>query len=421
MNRLLLPFLLLLTAPLAQAAEEKAPPIAIVDATVHTLGPAGTLQHATVLIDGGKIRAVGTDVALPANARRIAAAGKVVTPGLFDSLTRLGVVEVNAVRGSRDSASDDDRITAAFSVIDALNPRSSLIPVNRIDGLTRAVVAPANGEHSLIAGQGAVIHLGLGTDLVVRTPVAMFATLGEAGAGLGGGSRGTALLRLREAFEDARDYAAHRTDFETGDRRAYALSRLDLEALGPVVRGELPLVVTVHRASDIEAVLRFARELKLKLILAGVTEGWKVAPQIAAAQVPVLAEPLSNIPDSFERLGATLENTARLKAAGVTVALMTGDAHNARNLRQGAGNAVAYGLPWEEGLRAITQVPARIWGLADRLGTLEAGKEADLVIWDGDPLELTTSAEQVFIRGEAIPMTSRQLELRDRYRNLAPR
>jgi imidazolonepropionase-like amidohydrolase len=329
----------------------------------------------------------------------------------------LGVVEVGAVEGTRDGRVQDDRVTAAFNVADALNPRSVLIPVNRIEGLTRAVVAPAPGK-SLIAGQGVVITLGGPGDFLVRSPVAMFAVLGEQGSHLAGGSRAAALLRLKEAFQDALDYNANRKAFDAGDRRAYSFSRLDLEALLPVVKGQLPLVVAVDRASDIETVLRFAKEWKLKLILSGVTEGWKVADQIAAAKVPVLVNPMADLPDSFESMGSTLENAARLHKAGVTLAFMTGDAHNARNLKQGAGNAVAYGLPWDAALEAMTIAPARIWGIADHYGTLEPGKDADVVIWDGDPLELSTFADAVFIRGKEMPMKSRQTELRDRYKDL---
>jgi imidazolonepropionase-like amidohydrolase len=391
--------------------------IAIIGATVHTMGPQGTIQNATVLIENGRIRAVGPALAVPAGARRIDARGKVVTPGLFDSLSRLGLVEVNAVEGTEDATVEDDRVTAAFRVADALNPRSVLIPVNRIEGLTRAVVAPNAGK-SLLAGQGAIITLEGPGDYLLRSSAAMVAFLGETGSRLAGGSRAASLLRLKEAFQDALDYAANRRAFDTGDRRSYALSRLDLEALIPVVRGELPLVVFVDRASDIEAVLRLAKEWKLKLILASVNEAWKVAPQIAAAHVPVLLNPMDDLPNSFETLGATLENAARLHKAGVTFAFMSGDAHNARNIKQAAGNAVAYGLPWDAALAAVTSVPARIWGLADRYGTLEPGKDADVVIWDGDPLELTTFADAVFIRGKEMPMRSRQTELRDRYKNL---
>jgi imidazolonepropionase-like amidohydrolase len=389
--------------------------IAITGGTIQTMGPAGAIENGTLVIVEGRIAEVGVDIQIPQQARRIDARGKVVTPGLFNSLTGLGIVEVSAVEASSDSAVKSDRITAAFDVADAINPRSTLIAVNRIEGLTRAVVAPSAGN-SLIAGQGAVIHLGLGADLLVRERVAMFASLGERGAELAGGARGAAMLRLREVLQDAADFAANRKAFDTGDRREYSLSRLDLEALGPVVRGELALVVTAHRASDIVAALRLAKEFRLRLILAGAAEGWEVAREIAAADVAVLVEPLDNLPSSFERLGATLANAARLQAAGVRVAFMNGDAHNARNVRQSAGNAVANGMPWHAALAALTTVPASIWGIADRYGSLEPGKEADVVIWDGDPLEVTTFADAVFIRGEEIPMVSRQTLLRDRYR-----
>jgi imidazolonepropionase-like amidohydrolase len=389
--------------------------IAITGGTIQTLGPAGKIENGTGVVVDGRISAVGTGLKIPDGARRIEARGRVVTPGLFNSLTGLGVVEVSAVDDSADNEVKSESITAAFDVADAINPRSTLIAVNRIEGLTRAVVAPSPGS-SLIAGQGAVIHLGDSDDLVVRPRVAMFASLGERGAAFAGGARGAALLRLRELLQDAADFAVHRKAFEGGNRRDYSVSRLDLEALVPVVRGELPLVVTVHRASDIIAVLRLAGELKLRLILSGVAEGWEVAREIAAADVPVLVEPLDNLPSSFERLGSTLENAARLRAAGVRVAFMNGDAHNARNVRQSAGNAVANGMPWNDALAALTSVPAAIWGISDRYGTLETGKDADLVIWDGDPLEVTTFADVVFIRGVEVPMESRQTLLRDRYR-----
>jgi len=409
--------ILFVALALSAATPAAAEVVAITGATIHTLGPQGTIENGTLVIENGKIRAVGAALPVPDATRRIDASGKVVTPGLFDSLSRIGVTEVNAVQGSNDARVEDDRITAAFNVVDGFNSRSTLIPVNRVEGLTRAVVAPNPGK-SLIAGQGAVVHLGGPGDYLVRSPAAMFAVLGESGANLTGGSRGGALLRLREALQDALDYAANRKAFEQGDRREYALSRLDLDALVPVVKGELPLVVSVNQASDIESALRLAKELDLRLILAGASEGWVVARQIADAKVPVLVNPLENLPGRLESAGATLENPARLAKAGVTLAFMTSDAHNVRNLKQAAGNAVAYGMPWDAALAAMTSVPARIWGIADRYGTLEPGKDADVVIWDGDPLELTTFADAVFIRGVEIPMTSRQLELRDRYRDL---
>jgi imidazolonepropionase-like amidohydrolase len=389
--------------------------IAITGGTVHTLGAAGTIENATVLIENGRIRAVGKDIAIPPDARRIDAAGKVVTPGLFDSESRLTIGDVESV----DTTVTDDRISAANDVADVLNAWSPVIAINRSYGITRAVVAPTSGK-SLLAGRGAVIHLGTdSTDFVVRPRVAMFAELGLPAAKISGGSRAAALLYLREALQDALDYGANHAAFDQGNRRAYALSRLDLEALQPVVRHEIPLVVSVNRAADIEATLKLAKEFKLDLILSDAGEGWLVAKQIAAAKVPVLLDVTRNLPDTFDRVGATLENAARLHAAGVTVVMKSGEARNARDLRQVAGNAVAYGLPWQTALEAMTTVPARIWGIADRYGTLEPGKDADVVVWDGDPLELTTYAEHVFIRGAEVPMTDRQLELRDRYREIA--
>lgn len=396
----------------------RAETIAITGATIHTLGPQGTIQNGTVVIADGKIRAVGASVAVPAGARRIDAQGKVVTPGLFDAHSRVGLVEISADEGSQDSSLNNDRITAAFKVEDALNPRSVVIPVNRTHGVTRAAVAPSAGGGSLIAGQGAVIHLGGLDGFVLRSPTALYAVIGEGGAQRTGGSRGGAMLRLREVLEDARDYAENRAAFERGDRREYALSRLDLEALIPVVRGELPLVLTANRASDIEAALRLAKEYRLKLVLQGVSEGWQVADQLAAAKVPVIVNVLNNLPGDFETIGATLENAARLHKAGVTVMIGSGNAHGSYGIRQDAGNAVSYGMPWEDGLAAITRTPARVWGLGDQVGTIEAGKDADVVIWDGDPLEVTTLAQQVFIRGVEMPMDSRQLRLRDRYKDL---
>ncbi|HVS03203.1 MAG TPA: amidohydrolase family protein [Thermoanaerobaculia bacterium] len=404
----------------ALALPAAAETVAIVGATVHPVsGP--RLDNATVVISDGRVAAVGVGARVPAGARVIDGAGKVVTPGLLDSFTRLGVVEIGAVAGTRDYATQDDRITAAFNVVDAINPFSSLLAVTRVEGITRAVVAPAPGA-SLISGQGALIDLGAEpapdlAGMVHKNPVAMFAVLGESGAQKAGGARGAAILRLKEALEDARDFAANRRAWQTGDRRDYALSRLDLEALLPVVEGEVPLAIHVDRAADILATLRLAREYDVILVLLGAADGWMVAEQIAAEAVPVVVNPMQNLP-TFDNLGATLENAARLHRAGVTVAFASFDAHNARNLKQAAGNAVAYGMPWEEALRAMTATPAKLWGIADRYGRLQVGMDADLVVWSGDPFEPLTSVEHVFVEGREVPMRTRQTELLERYRTL---
>jgi imidazolonepropionase-like amidohydrolase len=406
------------------AAPVAAQVIAIEGGTVHTLtGPA--IDGGTVLIRDGRIVAAGRDVAVPADARRIDARGSHVTPGFIESGTQIGLVEVGAVAGSVDHSlvtpTDQTRfqIRAAFNIGDAINPHSTVIPVTRIEGVTTAVSRPAGG---LIAGQGVVLDLAGETtaDMVVRDPVAMFARLGEQGGGVVGGSRAAAVIRLREALDDARAYARGREAYDRGAAREYAATRMDLEALQLVLRRQIPLVVEAHRASDILTALGLARDHGLRLVLYGATEGWMVAEEIARADVPVVVRVLENLPGSYERLGARFDNAAILHRAGVQVAITSGTTHNARNLRQEAGNAVAHGLPYDEALRAVTATPARIWGLEDR-GTLQPGQVANVVVWGGDPLEILPPVRHVFIRGREIPLVSRQTELRDRYMDLGDR
>jgi len=403
-------------AALALALPAGAETSAIVGATIYTLGAAGKLEHATLVMRDGKIVAAGPSVAVPPGATRIDGAGKIVTPGLFDPMSRFGVEEVSGVKQTRDDAAKGKEFTAALDMGPVVNPGSVLIPVNRIAGVTAAMVAPSVTEGgTIIAGSGAVITLAPSERPVLKDPAAMFVTLGEAGSELSGGSRAAALLHLREALQDARDFIAHRADYDAARRRPYVLGRLDLAALEPVLKREIPLVAAVDRASDIRAVLALAREFDLRLTVSGGAEAWMVAADLAAARVPVILDPLTDLPAAFESLGATLQNAARLARAGVVIAFETGDSHNARNLTQLAGNAVAAGLPYEDALKAISANPARICGMGDRLGTIEAGKDADVVMWSGDPLELTSAAEAVFVRGVRVPMVSRQTLLRDRY------
>jgi imidazolonepropionase-like amidohydrolase len=392
--------------------------VAVTGARILT-GTGTTIENGTVLLRDGRIAAIGRDVPVPSGATVINGQGKVVTPGLINSYTTIGIVEIEAVDETNDAASGNDQITAAFDVRYGLNPFSTLIPIERDGGVTSAIVAP-NARASIIAGMGALIHLAGGTadSMIDRTPVAMFGILNERAAERTGGARGTAVLRLRELLEDVKVYAANPAAYESRDRRDLSMSRLDLEAMVPVVQGKLPLVLVVQRAPDILNALALARDFKLRLVLAGAAEGWMVGDAIAAAKVPVIMNPLTDIP-GYDNLAATLENAARLRKAGVVIAFATFDAHNARNLRFLAGNAVANGLPYDAAIEAITAAPARIWGADADIGTVAVGREANLVIWSGAPLELMSQAERVFIHGQDMPPDNRQRELLARYRTLS--
>ena len=378
-----------------------------------------TIDRGTVVIRGGRIAAVGANLTAPSGARVIDAGGKIVTPGWLDSGVHTGIVEIpGSAKGTADQNTSDARVSAAFTVVDAFNGNSTVIPVTRVEGITRALVTPG-GTGNVFLGQGAVMDLS-GAQVpasVTRAPAVMVALLGEAGAGVAGGSRSTAMLRLREILDDARDYGIHKAAYNIRQRRDYARSRLDLEALQPVLKGQVPLAIEANRASDLLAAMRLADEFKVRLVLFGASEGWLVAEQLAKANVPVVLKPLVDIP-SFDSLGATLENAARLSRAGVTVALASFDTHNSRTLRQEAGNAIANGMDRDAALQAVTLTPARLWGVDDRVGSLEVGKDADVVVWSGDPFELTTGAEHVFIKGVEVPRETRQKQLLNKYRTL---
>jgi imidazolonepropionase-like amidohydrolase len=391
--------------------------IAITGGTVYTVsGP--KIEHATVLIRDGRIAAVGTSVTVPAEATRIDATGKWITPGLIDGGGQMGLVEIGAVPGTREGRIQGDTIAAAFNVAEGINPASQVIPVTRVEGITTTLAAP--GGH-LVSGQAVLIDLDGSTieQMLVKSPVGIVADLSENGKDEGGGSRASVVQRLRATFRDALEYERRRVDYRRAQIEPLSASEADLEGLLPVLHGELPLIAIANRRSDIQSALRLAREFKLHLILAGAQEGWEIGREIAAAGVPVLVQPLDNIP-SYDALGVRYENAALLARAGVKVVLLETDTHNSRNIRQEAGNAVANGLPWDQALRAITLSPAEVFGVADRYGSLEVGKVANVVVWSGDPFEFSTGAEHVYIRGREIPLTSRQRELFERYKKLPP-
>lgn len=401
--------------------------IAITGGTVHPVSGA-KIERGIVLIRDGKIVDVGANIAIPPGARVIDAAGKVVTPGLINANTQLGLSEGGGPQfsgGYNDTRAKGTRgVAASFRAWEGFNPASAFITPARQGGVTTVMIAPNGG---MISGQAALLNLGgdrLDDMLVQRArggpAVAMSASFSAGAADAA--SRGELLGRLREVLLDAKAYGANRVAFERNATRSFAAPRADLEALQPVVDTSLPLMVEVDRAADIRAVLDLKRrdKLPLRLILLGAAEGWQVAADIAAAKVPVMVGAMSNIPGSFDQLGARQENAALLRAAGIPVMLISNgsdDAQNfnVQNIRYEAGNAVAYGMSWDDALRAITLAPAEAFGVADRIGSLRPGRDANIVIWDGDPFEFATKAETVLIRGAVQTGASRQDELTRRY------
>ncbi len=383
--------------------------LAIVGGTVHT-GDGQVLENATVVVEGDRVVAIGA-VETPKGATVLDARGKVVTPGLVDAVTTLGLVEISGVGPSNDTNMGGPHLVrAANRATDSYNPWSPVVASQRVEGVTTIVATPVGG---LLSGQSAAYDLVPGPP--VRAPVAIHGFLG----GRDGGARGAALLKLREVLEDARRYGKDRKAFEQRRFREVAAGRLDLDALQPIVRGKLPLNVAVHRRADILTVLRIAAEERVRLVLVGATEAWMVAEQIAAAKVPVIVDASANLPSNFDMVHARSDAAALLHRAGVKVVLSTFDAHNVRKLRQWAGNAVRDGLPHAEALKAVTSAPAEVLGIPDR-GVLAKGKIANLVVWSGDPFELSTRAEQVVVQGRPVPANHRQRALFERYRTVPP-
>ena len=412
---------LLLATMLAGGAH--AAPIAITNATVMT-GAGATLDHATIVVDGGRIRSVGNGAA-PPGATVIDAGGKTVTPGLVVGMSDLGIDEIGGVREANDTEARKSPFSASLDVVPAINGRDGGIAVARAGGVTRAVVGPS-ASRDIFAGQGALIALRDGPDVLVRGRAFQFVELGENGAEAAGGSRTASFALFRNALDEAQRFAARRG--REGDARENVYQRADTVALVAVVNGTQPLVVHVERGSDILSVLALKTDFpKLHLILFGAREGWTVADRIAAAHVPVITSAIDDLPDAFETLASTKSNVGRLVVAGVLVGIGTsgGESTNQpRNVTQFVGNLVAQGrmpggvgVTRDQALSLITRNPAEIFGMTDT-GTIAAGQRADLVVWDGDPLELTSAPVAVMIDGVAQPITSRQTQLRDRYLQL---
>jgi imidazolonepropionase-like amidohydrolase len=407
--------------------------VTIVNATVATGDGSDPVPGSTVAVQGGKVVYVGPDSGAPARgtAPVIDVAGAYVTPGLFATVTTIGIWDVAAVNESNDESAPSSPFGASLSVAPSVNPDNEHVKVNRAAGITRAATTTLPAD-SIFAGQGAIIDLGSDSNPITQARAFQMVQLGESGARRAGGSRAASHTLLRASLREAEALVGatgipQTTEISSGDD--VLLGRFDAEALVPVVRGEQQLYVAVERAVDIRNALQLKREFaRINMVLVGASEGWLVADEIAAAGVPVIADGLDDLPEQFEELAATQSNIGRMVAAGVTVAINAAAAENPRRLSQQAGNLVALtrvpgaaGLSWGKALAAISSIPATISGMGQRAGVLAPGALGDVVIWDGDPLELGTVPTRVFIDGIEQPLDSHQSRLRDRYRDLDER
>ncbi len=379
--------------------------IMIRGATVHTMGKDGTLENTDVFISAGKIQKIGQNLPVPQDIYVFNAEGKPLTPGFFAGITSLGIEEVSAVSESVDASLALKEMRPEFDITPAYNPNSSLIPVTRIEGFSFTLLG-AGTKGSIFGGQGRLLALNGGYDSFIGNSV-LFINVGRDASALSGGSRAGQWMLLHQAMQEA--------DNPPASNEARLLTRNGRSTLSAYAGNGMKTVFNVDRASDILEVLRFAKSYGLNPVISGGTEAWMVAKQLSTAKVPVLLNPLSNLPVNFDSLGSRLDNAAILEAAGVTIAISGAGSHNARKQRQMAGNAVSYGLPHEAGIAALTSNPAQIFGSTDEQGTITRNRPANLVLWSGDPLEVTSVAETVIINGRLIPMESRQTKLRDRY------
>lgn len=390
-------------------------------ATFHLPQGASKAPNALVLVDG-RVAALGPHPQLGADPKRptwqgrpcawVEVGGKHVSPGLIDPHSQVGLVEISGEESARHHDAGGPPIRASFRAADAYDPRSTVIPVTRIAGLTSVIAAPVGGR---VSGQAAWAQLAGATqaEAVVDRSVAVVANLE-------GASHAQGLAELRELLAEARFYQRNRAAWERNASRALAVPAGELEALQRVLSGDQPLLIAVDRASDIEATLRFARDEGVRVVLLGAAEGWLLAEALAAARVPVIVNPLLAGPGGFDQRQARSDNAALLAGAGVPVMFTVGWTPQTRTLPQVAGNAVRSGLSHDQAMAAVTRVPADVFGVTDR-GRLAPGAVADVVVWSGDPFETSTRVEGLWIEGRSIPLVSRQTLLRDRYAELPPR
>lgn len=399
--------LILIYGLLLQTAEAES--LLLKNAKIITASDAGTLSKGDVLIADGIIIRVDTSIQASGNVRVIDYAGQVIAPGFINPESALGIREINGGANASESASNDKSITAAYNVADIINPYSVAIPVARRGGVTGAIIAPRSSRDSHYAGQAAWLTTeDSAAPESVEPAKAMFWDLKAVNSG-----RGATFPRLRAELKDAIAYANNGAS--AGPLKAKNWSRYDLNALAPVMRGEIPMAFRVNRASDIVALIKILADTNIKAIFVGAAEGWMVASQIAEAGIPVVADPTDNLPSNFDMINAANQNIQLMHETGVKI-IIGGptSAHDAGKVRYFAGIAVANGLPYEQAIKAISATPAEVFGLT-RVGQIKQGMRADIAVWDGDPLEPMSQITALFIQGKPQSLVTRQDRLEQRY------
>lgn len=420
---LIKPIVVTLSVMGLMAAVSNAETTLIKGAKIHTMSPQGVLQSGDVLIENGVIKSVAKELSVDAD-NIVDGKGKVVTPGIFALINQIGLVELGSQDQTADMVTENEEQGASFRVDQVFNHNSTLIPVNRSNGVTRTLITPQPGVQ-IFAGRGAIMSLDGDYDALIAQDVAVLATFGERAADMSGGSRASTLHQLNQALNEARIYKNNRSVIEQGEFRELHYSIEDLRALQNIIDKKIPLIISANRESDLLTLLDFAKQQNIKVAFVGAAEAWKVAAKLAEADAAVFIDPMDNLPSSFESLGKRYDNAAILSKAGVNVMFLGQGflaSHNAHTVRHSAGNAVAYGMDYDKALAAMISTPANYFagtsGSENAYGQVAEGYTAELVLWDGDPLEVTTLAEQVWIDGKAASMENRSTKLRDRYKAL---